>query len=104
MKALSQLLKNLLRVTLVFAIFAAIVIGLFVAWWIAVCVVLGVSGYLAVRRFLGAAPAARSGRTTHTKAETVIVEGEFRVEEETAVVRQLNSTVDSTKAQPERHP
>lgn len=102
MNALSQLLKNLLRVTLVFAIFAAIVIGLFVAWWIAVCLVLGISGYLAVRRFLGAAPAARGGHTQ--SAEAVVVEGEYRVEEDAAVVQQLDSAVDATKEQPERHP
>ncbi len=101
MNALSQLLKNLLRVTLVIAIFAAILIGLFVAWWIAVCLVLGVSGYMAVRRFLGAKPAARAGRTAHTtKADTVVVEGEYRVEEETVVVQQLNSAVDSTTRPP----
>ena len=103
MNALSRLLKNLLRVTLVFAILAAILIGLFVAWWIAVCLVLGVSGYMALRRFLGAKPAASARATAFTtKAGAVVVEGEYRVETETNGVQRLNVAADSNSESPER--
>ena len=112
MKTLSQILKSLLRITLVTAIFVAIVIGLLVAWWIAVCVVLGVSGYLAVRRMLGARSPARTTQTMHSTHTTyrarptpegaVIVEGEYRVEEESAVVQRIDAAVDATTTQPER--
>ena len=109
MKTLAQILKRLLRITLVTAIFVAIVIGLLVAWWIAVCVVLGVSGYLAVRRMLGARSPARTTQTMHTTYRArptpegaVIVEGEYRVEEESAVVQRIDAAVDATTTQPER--
>jgi membrane protein implicated in regulation of membrane protease activity len=65
------MLKSLLNL-LAFAAFAIVaLIGLFVAWWIAVFAVLGLVVYVLLRRFLGR-PATPQG--------AVVIEGEYEVE------------------------
>ena len=67
------MLKVLLNL-LAFATFAIVaLIGLFVAWWIAVFAALGLVVYLLVRRFIGR-PA--------TPDSAVVIEGEYEVERE----------------------
>lgn len=67
------MLKSLLKL-LVFATFVIVaLIGLFVAWWIAVFAVLGLAAYMLVRRFLGR-PVTPQG--------AVVLEGEYEVERE----------------------
>ena len=65
------MLKSLVKL-LVFATFVVVaLIGLFVAWWIAVFAALGVVAYVLVRRFLGLPMVPRRG---------VVIDGEFKVE------------------------
>ena len=86
------MLKSFLQIV-VFAAFAvALVIALFVAWWIAVCVVLGFSLYLAVRRFLGKGSAG-------LEQNAVVIEGDYKVEPESNAAPLLD-----VQAHPDRHP
>lgn len=65
------MLKSLFKL-LVFATFVIIaLIGLFVAWWIAVFAALALAAYVLVRRFIGP-PVTPQG--------AVVIEGEFEVE------------------------
>lgn len=67
------MLNSLLKL-LVFATFVIVaLIGLFVAWWIAVFAALGLAAYVLVRRFIGS-PATPQG--------AVVIEGEYEVERE----------------------
>ncbi len=65
------MLKSLFHLVIFALLAAAALIGLFVAWWIAVFVLLCVSAYLLVRRFLG---------RPVTPAGVVVIEGEYQVE------------------------
>ena len=65
------MLKSLFNLIVFALLAAAALIGLFVAWWIAVFVLLCVTGYLLVRRFLGK-PVVPGG--------AVVIEGEYQVE------------------------
>jgi len=67
------MLKSLLNLIVFVLLAAAAVIGLFVAWWIAVFALLGIGAWLLVRRFLGK-PLKPAG--------DVVIEGEYEVEPE----------------------
>jgi len=67
------MLKSLLNLIVFVLLAAAAVIGLFVAWWIAVFAVLGIGTWLLVRRFLGK-PVKPVG--------AVVIEGEYEIEPE----------------------
>ena len=73
----------MLQTVLFVAAAIAVVVGVFIAWWIAVCAVLCFAGYLWVMRFLnakglvnGAAGSAASGNGP------VVIEGQYQVEPE----------------------
>lgn len=67
------MLKSLFNLIIFALLAAAALIGLFVAWWIAVFAMLGIGVWLLVRRFLGK-PVAPTG--------AVVIEGEYQVEPE----------------------
>ena len=67
------MLKSLFNLIVFALLAAAALIGLFVAWWIAVFALLGIGGWLLVRRFLG---------KPVTSAGAVVIEGEYAVEPE----------------------
>ncbi|MBI2959795.1 MAG: hypothetical protein HYY28_05735 [Betaproteobacteria bacterium] len=85
-------LKAMAKFAVLACFVLAAVIGLFVAWWIAVFAVLGLLAYVAVRRFFGARPRASEG--------SVVIEGEYSVHEEKERPRAL----DSTDGPPEKGP
>ena len=74
MVQIAEILKSIPRVLLALGLLALGLIALFVAWWIAVILILGFALYVAVRRVLPRKPAPGGA------AE--IIEGEFRIERE----------------------
>jgi membrane protein implicated in regulation of membrane protease activity len=69
------MLKSVLNLLVFAALAVAAVLGLFIAWWIAVFAVLAFAAWLAVRRFFGARLGAREGGP-------VVIEGEYEVQPE----------------------
>jgi len=74
MARIAEILKSIPRVLLAVGLVALGLIALFVAWWIAVILVLGFVLYVAVRRVLQSKPASGGA--------PAIIEGEFRIERE----------------------
>ncbi len=72
MAQIAESFKSIPRVLLAVGLVALGLIALFVAWWIAVILILGFALYVAVRRMLKPA----SGGAPE------IIEGEFRIERE----------------------
>ena len=70
------MLRSLLNFVVFAALTVTILIGLFIAWWIAVCAVLGIAAWFWVMRLFGAKPLAASA------AAPVVIEGQFQVEPE----------------------
>ena len=77
------MLHTLLR-TLLFLVLAVVgVVVLFVAWWMAVFLVLGVVGWYWFRRLFGnARPPATDHDPAAASHQAVVIEGEFEVESE----------------------
>lgn len=74
------MLRSLLQAVVFIAVASAVVVGLFIAWWIAVCAVLGLAAYLGLRRFLaGKGLVHDAGRGGNAP---VVIEGQFEVEPE----------------------
>ena len=74
------MLKSFINI-LVFATLASIaVVGLFIAWWIALFAVLAFASYLAVRRFFGAEIGLEA--RAHDAAVPRVIEGEYEVHPE----------------------
>ena len=74
------MLKSIINV-LVFATLASIaLVGLFIAWWIALFAVLALAAYLAVRRFFVAEIGLDA--SDHDHNGTRVIEGEYRVQPE----------------------
>jgi hypothetical protein len=74
MTRIAEILRSIPRVLLGAGIIAFGLIALFVAWWIAVILVLAFALYVAVRRVLPRKPAPGGA--------PAIIEGEFRIERE----------------------
>jgi membrane protein implicated in regulation of membrane protease activity len=74
---LSEFFKALPRLLLMVVLLAAGLVALFVAWWIALALILGFAIYIAVRRLL-------SPKSPGSGKRSAIIEGEFRVEREDA--------------------
>jgi EamA domain-containing membrane protein RarD len=74
MAQIAELFKSIPRVLLAVGLVVLGLIALFVAWWVAVILILGFALYVAVRRMLTRSPA--SGGAPE------IIEGEFRIERE----------------------
>jgi EamA domain-containing membrane protein RarD len=74
MARIAEILKSIPRVLLAVGLVALGLIALFVAWWIAVLLILGFALYVAVRRVLPRKPASGGA--------PAIIEGEFRIERE----------------------
>ena len=72
MARIAAFFKSIPRVLVGVGIVALGLIAFFVAWWIAVVLVLGFALYVAVRRMLAPAP----------RGAPEIIEGEFRIERE----------------------
>ncbi len=72
MARIAAFFKSIPRVLLGVGIVALGLIALFVAWWIAVVLVLGFALYVAAGRMLAPAP----------RGAPEIIEGEFRIERE----------------------
>jgi len=77
MSPLDDILKSIPRVLLTVFLLAAGLIALFVAWWIALALLLGLALYVAVRAVLPRKPPPGGG--------SEIIEGEYRVEKETRI-------------------
>jgi hypothetical protein len=75
MSQIAEIFKTIPRVLLTVGLLAAGLIALFVAWWIALALILGFALYVAVRRLLPRKPPASGGGSE-------IIEGEYRVEGE----------------------
>ena len=69
----NAMLKSAAQLAVIALFTVAAVIGLFIAWWIAVFAVLGLAAYVLVRRVFGK-PAAQGG--------AVVIDGEYRVHAE----------------------
>lgn len=81
------MLKALLRSLLFLALAVTGIVVLFVAWWMAVFLVLGVVGWYWFRRLFGAPPQPPGGMGRDPQGadggkQTVVIEGEFEVEGE----------------------
>jgi len=74
MVQIAEILKSIPRVLAAAGLVALGLIALFVAWWIAVILILGFALYVAVRRILPRKPASGGA--------PAIIEGEFRIERE----------------------
>ena len=75
------MLKSLLQFILVATMAIVGLVGLFIAWWIAVFAVVLLGAWVAWRRFFPRSPAARqSGEAS--EHEPVVIEGQFEVERE----------------------
>jgi hypothetical protein len=77
MSRLSNLARSVARIAFIAVLSVAVIAGLFLAWWIAVCAILGYFAYLGVRRLFGATPQRPAGNTT-------VIEGEYKVVDEPA--------------------
>jgi hypothetical protein len=73
MAQIAELFKSIPRVLLAVGLVVLGLIALFVAWWIAVILILGFALYVAVRRMLTRSPASDGASE---------IEGEFRIERE----------------------
>ena len=73
----SDLLQAVLKGTVLIAVFAAVLVALLLAWWIAAMAIVGWIAYAGVRRlFVGK-------KERETRADVpLIIEGEYRVEPE----------------------
>lgn len=78
---IAEIFKAIPRALLIVGVVAAGLMALFVAWWIAVIMILGFSLYVAVLRILARNPAQASG------GGPAIIEGEYRVEGEGRIER-----------------
>lgn len=72
MAQIAEFFKSIPRMLLAVGLVAVGLIALFVAWWIAVILILGFALYVAVRRMLKPAPG----------GAPAVIEGEFRIERE----------------------
>ena len=77
MARIAAFFKSIPRVLVGVGIVALGLIALFVAWWIAVVLVLGFALYAAVRRMLTPAP----------RGAPAVIEGEFRIAREDSLPR-----------------
>jgi hypothetical protein len=81
MSRIAEVLKSIPRLLLAIGLVAAGLIAFFVAWWIAVVLILGFALYVAVRGVLPRKPPPGSG------AGSEIIEGEYRIEKESRIER-----------------
>jgi hypothetical protein len=81
MSQIAEILKSIPRVLLAVGLLAAGLIALFVAWWIAVVLILGFALTIAVRGMLPRKPPPATGGGSE------IIEGEYRVEKESRIER-----------------
>ena len=75
---MKALIFTLLRFLLLGVLAVAAIVGLFVAWWLAVFGLLGLAAYVAVRRLIG---------PKQPPAGSVVVEGEYVVERDGEITR-----------------
>ena len=66
-------------------VFALALVGLFIAWWIVVLALAGISAYVTFRRLIGdrrgrPRGGAQSPGEPQRSGETVVIEGEYRIE------------------------
>ena len=76
------MLKTLLQFVLVATMAIVGLVGLFIAWWIAVFAVVGLGAWVAWRRFFPRSPAARQAGEAASEHQPVVIEGQFEVERE----------------------
>lgn len=76
------MLKSLLQFVLVATMAIVGLVGLFIAWWIAVFAVVVLGAWVAWRRFFPRSPAARPSGDTGSEHQPVVIEGQFEVERE----------------------
>lgn len=82
MDRIAAILKSIPRVLLGIGLVAAGLVAFFVAWWIAVVLVLGLALYVAVRSMLPRKPASGGA--------PAVIEGEYRIEREDSPPRGRN--------------
>ena len=81
MSRIAEILKSIPRVLLAIGLVAAGLIAFFVAWWIAVVLILGFALTIAVRGMLPRRPPPGSG------GAPAVIEGEYKVEGESRIER-----------------
>ncbi len=81
MSRIAAILKSIPRVLLAIGLVAAGLIAFFVAWWIAVVLILGFALTIAVRGMLPRRPPPGSG------GARAVIEGEYKVEGESRIER-----------------
>lgn len=79
------MLKSLLQFVLVAAMAIVGLVGLFIAWWIALFAVVVLGTWVAWRRFFPRSPAARQAGEAASDHQPVVIEGQFEVEREVEV-------------------
>lgn len=82
---IDPMLRSVLQTVLFVAAVIAIAVGLFIAWWIAVCAVLCFAAYIGVRRFLAAKGLVRPGDNSAAAHGPVVIEGQYEVEPEAVI-------------------
>ncbi len=71
-------MRAIAQTALIAVLFAGVITGLFVAWWIGVCALLGYGLYVAVRRIVGP----KRGSQRPVSSAPGVIEGEYRVVDE----------------------
>ncbi len=86
MSRIAEIFKAIPRLLLAIGLVAAGLVALFVAWWIAVILILGFALAVAVRRMLSRQPPC--SRQPASDGGSAIIEGEFKVEDEGRIERE----------------
>jgi hypothetical protein len=89
------MLKTLLQFVLVATMAIVGLVGLFIAWWIAVFAVVLVGAWIAWRRFFPRSPAGRAG-AAGSDHQPVVIEGQFEVERDGESGRPAGEAPDGT--------
>jgi len=101
MPIIAPMFKSVVQIVVFATVAIATVIGLFIAWWIAVCLVLCFAAYVATLRFLAGKRGAPTGPERSGKNAPVIIEGQFNeVEEEPGAERGPRRSIDSSRYKP----